>query len=87
MPSSVTDRPEWGPRAALDWLCAGRADYRAFQRRRSSPSYRRRLGWCKNLWICAAVAMLLNSSLAFVLSMGLVTALVSFVLLDETPGE
>lgn len=86
MPSSAGDRPVWGPRALLDWLCAGRADYRAFQRRRGSRSYRRRLGWCKNLWICAAVAMTLNPTPVFVLSAGLVTAILSFVLLDETQG-
>ena len=84
MPSSAGDRPDWGPRAVLDWLCAGRADYRAFQRRRSSPAYRRRLGWCKSLWICAALAMLMNPSLAFVLPTALVTAILSFLLLDET---
>jgi hypothetical protein len=68
----------------LDWLCAGRADYRAFQHRRGTHGYRRRLGWCKNLWICAAIGMALNPFPAFVFSTALVAALTSFLLLDET---
>ncbi|MGD8497256.1 MAG: hypothetical protein PVG82_00020 [Chromatiales bacterium] len=84
MEPPADDRPDWGPRGMLDWLCAGRADYRAFQRRRGMPGYRRRLGWCKNLWICAAIAMALNPAPAFVFPTALVAALISFVLLDET---
>ncbi len=71
------------PRKALDWLCGGRADYRAFQERRKSRSYRLRLGWCKSLWIGAGVVMIFNPAVSFVVPVVLAMAFLSFAVLDE----
>jgi hypothetical protein len=71
------------PRRALDWLCRGRADYAEFRQRRRSIRYRRRLGWCRNLWIGAALLMLLAGDLRLILFLAAVATLLSFALLDE----
>lgn len=70
-------------RAALDWLCGGRADYEAFRSRRRSRQYRTRKRWCKHLWIGAGGLMILEPNLAFVLVVALTTTFLSFALLDE----
>ena len=71
------------PRAVLDWLCAGRSDYRAFQVRRRSRSYRLRLGWCKNLWIGAGVVTMINPTVSFAVPVVLAMVFLTFAVLDE----
>lgn len=77
-------RPQDWPRKAVDWLCAGRADYEAFRYRKRTRRHRILRGRCKNVWIIAGVAMLLNPAPSFILSMSLVAAVLSFAVLDET---
>lgn len=72
------------PRRSLDWLCAGRADYRAFQRRRQTRSYQIKRGHCKTLWILAGGVMIWHPTLPVIFICSLVTSLVCFALLDET---
>ena len=72
------------PRTALDWLCGGREDYRAFQRRRRTRAHRIRVGWCKVLWIGTGIAVLLNPALPFAMAIGLATTFLCFVILDES---
>lgn len=76
--------PRHWPRAALDWLCAGRADYRALQRRRTLPGHRRRIGRCKTLWIGAGLLMLLQPTIPVILLLGLPATFLCFALLDES---
>ena len=71
-------------RAALDWLCDGRADYRAFRERRSTHSYKRRRGWCVWIWIGAGLAMIAVPSIEIVFVVVLATTLVCFMLLDAS---
>ena len=73
-----------GPRAFLDWLCAGRADYAAFQARKRTPFYRARKRTCKNLWIGAGLVMLIHPTLPFVAVIALLATFLSFTILDET---
>lgn len=77
-------RPDRLPRRFLDWLCAGRADYRAFRARRRTRSYRIRRGYCKSLWIIAGLIMLVHPSLPVFLVGVLLTTLVCFAFLDES---
>jgi hypothetical protein len=72
---------------ALDRLCEGRDDYRRFRRHRGTPRYRVRLGWCKNLWIGAGLAMLFNPALTFVGPLALALTCLSFALLDESDSD
>jgi hypothetical protein len=77
-------RPQDWPRKALDWLCAGRADYEAFKFRRHTRRHRILRGRCKNVWIMAGVAILLNPAPGFILSISLFATVLSFAVLDET---
>ena len=72
------------PRAVLDWLCSGRADYREFRDRRQTARFRARRGQCKTIWICSGVLMLLHPTVPFVATMVLVTTLLCLALLDES---
>ncbi len=69
-------------RAALDWLCGGRADYRAFRERSATRSHKTRRRWCVWLWIAAGLVMLAYPRIDIVLVVTLVTTLVCFMLLD-----
>lgn len=75
------------PRALLDWLCAGRADYAAFQRRKRTPEYRARKRLCKNIWIGAGLLMVLQPTLPIIGTLGLLATFLSFAILDESDGD
>lgn len=77
----------FGPRALLDWLCAGRADYAAFQRRKNTPQYKARKRMCKNVWIGAGLLMLLNPVLPIIGALSLLATLLSFTILDESEDD
>lgn len=76
-----------GPRAFLDWLCAGRADYAEFQARRRTPLYRARKRICKNIWIGAGLIMVLHPTPAVIGTLSLLATLISFTILDESGGD
>jgi hypothetical protein len=71
-------------RKAVDWLCAGREDYELFRLRRDTQRHRVLRQRCKNIWIVAGVAMMLNPVPGVMLVMTLVASLLSFAILDET---
>lgn len=71
------------PRRLLDWLCAGRADYRAHQIRREQVGYLARKRLCKNVWIGAGLLMLLNPLPGIVIGLALLATFISFSILDE----
>lgn len=75
------------PRALLDWLCAGRQDYAAFQERKRSRLYVARKRVCKNIWIGAGVLMLLHPTLPVIGALSLLATLLSFTILDESDDE
>jgi hypothetical protein len=54
-------------------------------RRRFTRRYRRKQGIVKNVWICSGALMLLQSTPAAIIVLGLGTTFLSFVILDETP--
>ncbi len=72
---------DW-PRRALDWLCEGRSDYRAFKERRRSQAYRRNRAACLYTWALAAGLLLICGSAACLLSFALIATLICFTLLD-----
>lgn len=72
------------PRAFLDWLCAGRADYAAFQARKRTPVYRARKRLCKNIWIGAGLIMVLHPTPPVIGTLCLLATLISFTILDES---
>ena len=80
IPSSLS--PARLVRAALDWLCGGRADYRAFRERRATRSQKTRRGWCVWLWIAAGVVIIAYPRIDIIFVVTLVTTLVCFMLLD-----
>ncbi len=80
IPSSLS--PARLARAALDWLCGGRADYRAFRERRATRSHKTRRGWCVWLWIAAGLVMIAYPRIDIIFVVMLVTTLVCFMLLD-----
>ena len=80
IPSSLS--PARLVRAALDWLCGGRADYRAFRERRATRSHKTRRGWCVWLWIAAGLVMIAYPRIDIILVVTLVATLVCFMLLD-----
>jgi hypothetical protein len=71
-------------RLLLNWLCAGRADYREFQRRRSGHGYRRRRALCVTIWLGAAALMALNPHPQLVVITTLLAIFLSFAILDES---
>lgn len=83
----VTELPigprEW-PRRAQDWLCAGREDYELFRERRATTRHYLLRQRCKNIWILAGIAMMLNPAPSVLLVMTLLSSLLSFAILDET---
>jgi hypothetical protein len=54
-------------------------------RRRFTRRYRRKRGIVKNIWIFSGALMLLQSTPAVIIVIGLGTTFLSFVILDETP--
>jgi hypothetical protein len=82
MPSPISQIAEW-PRRVIHWLCSGRADYTAFQRRKATPAHRARRTLCLFVWSGAAILMLLCPSPGCVATFILVATFVSFLLLDE----
>jgi len=52
--------------------------------RRYSRRYRLKRSWVKNLWIGTSLLMLCFPLLPFVLAVALLTAFLSFAILDET---
>ncbi len=71
-------------RRMADWLCAGRADYRAHQRKKTSTRYLKKRALCQWLWIVVGAIMALQPSVQFVILAGLFATFLSFALLDET---
>jgi hypothetical protein len=70
------------PRRVLDWLCDGREDYRAFQQRRESRTYRANRNICLSIWAIAALLLLVCGSAGCLLSIGLVATFLCFAMLD-----
>ncbi|MGB5835368.1 MAG: hypothetical protein WBG92_25735 [Thiohalocapsa sp.] len=71
------------PRRLLDWLCAGRADYRAFQERKRTRVYRANQTFCLLIWAAAAVLLaLVCGSAGCLLTIGLIATLLCFAMLD-----
>ncbi|WP_296809665.1 hypothetical protein [Thiocapsa sp.] len=84
MPPLIARITEW-PHRAIHWLCSGRADYTAFQRRKATPAHRARRSLCLAVWSGAAILMLLCPSAGCVATFILIATFVSFSLLDERP--
>ncbi len=59
-------------------------DARHPHRRRYTRSYRRKLGICKNIWIVSGVVMCLQATPEVIITLGLGTTFLSFMILDET---
>ncbi|MFP4061189.1 MAG: hypothetical protein ACLFS2_00155 [Halochromatium sp.] len=72
---------DW-PRRAIDWLCAGRSDYRSFQERKRTRVYRRNRASCLYAWAVAAALLLVCGGVSCLVAIGLVTTLICFLLLD-----
>lgn len=72
---------DW-PGRALDWLCAGRSDYRSFQERKRTPVYRHHRAYCLYAWGGAAGLLLICGGLGCLVIIMLVTTLICFTLLD-----
>lgn len=70
------------PRRALDWLCAGREDYRAFQQRRRTRPYRANRSLCLAGWSVAAALLLLCNSTGCIVVIALTATLSCFAVLD-----
>lgn len=70
------------PRQALDWLCAGRSDYQAFQERKRTRVYRRNRAICLYTWAGAAVLLLICGATSCLITFGLIATLTCFTLLD-----
>ncbi|TVQ87589.1 MAG: hypothetical protein EA400_11090 [Chromatiaceae bacterium] len=81
MVSTRTRLCRW-PRQALNWLCGGRADYRAFQARRASRAYRANRSLCLLVWGAAAALLLLCGGAGCLLLLLLTATLLCFALLD-----
>jgi hypothetical protein len=71
---------DW-PRRFLDWLCAGRADYREFQQRRATRAYKANYGICLIIWLIAALLSLLCGG-GCLLTLALVATFLCFSVLD-----
>lgn len=72
---------EW-PRWVVAWLCSGRQDYQAFQRRKASRHYRAKRRRCLWLWLGAATLLLACPGGACVVTVLLVATLLSFAVLE-----
>jgi hypothetical protein len=72
---------DW-PRRFLDWLCAGREDYRSFQQRKATRVYRANRNLCLLVWAGAALLLLVCGSGGCLLTIGLVATFICFALLD-----
>lgn len=72
---------DW-PRRALDWLCAGRSDYRSFQERKRTRVYRHNRAFCLYVWAGAAALLLICGGPGCLLTIGLVATLICFTLMD-----
>jgi hypothetical protein len=70
------------PRRVLDWLCAGRTDYRDFQARKRTRAYRANRSICLAVWTVAALLIWVCGGAACLLSIGLVATLVCLGILD-----
>lgn len=70
------------PRRFLDWLCAGREDYREFRERKATRAYKANQGTCLIVWLIAALLLLACGAAGCLLTFGLVATLICFSLLD-----
>jgi hypothetical protein len=70
------------PRRALDWLCEGRSDYRAFQERKRTRVHRRNRATCLYTWAGAAGLLLICGSTGCLITLGLIATLICFTVLD-----
>ncbi|EGV18098.1 hypothetical protein [Thiocapsa marina] len=82
MPPLISQIAGW-PQRVIDWLCSGRADYAAFQRRKATSAHRAGRTLCLLVWSGAAILMLLCPSPGCVATFVLIATFVSFTLLDE----
>jgi hypothetical protein len=73
---------DW-PRRFFDWLCAGRSDYRAFQRRKSETRHRSARTLCLWIWAGAAAVMLVCPAAGCVFGLLLAATFLSFAVLDQ----
>jgi len=69
-------------RRFLDWLCAGREDYRAFQARKETRVYRSNRTLCLLVWAGAALLLLICGGTGCLLTLALAATLLCFALLD-----
>lgn len=70
------------PRRLLDWLCAGRSDYRDFQQRRRTRIYQSNRAVCLYTWSGAAGVLLICGSPGCLITVGLLATLICFTVLD-----
>jgi hypothetical protein len=70
-------------RRFFDWLCGGRPDYRAFQRRKSETRHRSARTICLWIWAGAAAAMLVCPGAGCVIGLLLGATFLSFAVLDR----
>jgi len=70
------------PRRALDWLCEGRSDYKAFQQRKRTRVYRRNRTACLLAWAGAAALLLICGATSCLITLSLIATLICFTLLD-----
>jgi hypothetical protein len=83
----VTSDLRSGRRRLLDWLCAGRADYRDHQERKCRSIHRRRRDLCRWLWIGTGCLILLQPTLQIMIIGALTSTFLSFALLDECSSD
>ena len=78
-------RPNWLTRWLLpEWACNCEPDERHFYRRCFTRRYRAKRRVVRDVWLGSGCVMLLYPVLPFMLTVGLATILLSFVILDET---
>ena len=67
-----------------DWACNREPDESHFYRRCFTSRYRAKRRVVRDLWLGSGCVMLLHPALSLMLTLGLATTLLSFVILDET---
>lgn len=83
MPKQVTVPTEW-PRRFVHWLCDGRADFREFQRRKSTQRHRAGRTRCWWVWLAAAALIAICPSVSCIVTLLLAATFLSFSILDDS---